>query len=117
LTIAICATAAALRSAVEVAVLARLGGADRSGDTAGFFFADRFTFGTPLFRSALEAAIQGVAGVNGVLSIAYRQRGVTTGWLDLPTVFPLGADRILRIDNDPDWPERGTITVVVEGGR
>lgn len=117
LTIEICATASALRADVEAAVLARLGGADRTGDTAGFFFADRFTFGTPLYRSALEAAIQRVAGVNGVLSITYRQRGVTTGWLDLPLVFPLGADRILRIDNDPDWPERGTITVVVEGGR
>jgi hypothetical protein len=25
--------------------------------------------------------------------------------------------QILRVDNDPSWPERGTIRVISEGGR
>jgi hypothetical protein len=55
--------------------------------------------------------------VKGVLSIDFRRRGVLTGFGPLPEVFPLAADEILRIDNDPDWPERGTIQVFPEGGR
>jgi hypothetical protein len=118
LVIAVCAAPEAFAPDVEAAVLARLGTTNQrsaTGKTA--FFADRFSFGTPLYRSALEAAIQAVPGVNGVLAIAYRQRGVTAGWLDLPAAFPLATDRILRIDNNPDRPERGTIQVIAEGGQ
>jgi hypothetical protein len=82
-----------------------------------FFFADRFTFGSPLYRSRLEAAIQAVPGVLGVRGITYRQRGSFTGFADLPEAVTPSTRQILRIDNDPSWPERGTIRVTVEGGR
>lgn len=117
LQITICVAADSLPADVERRVLDRLGSAIRPDGTSGFFFADRFTFGSPLFRSRLEAAIQAVPGVKGVLSIEVRRRGVLTGFTDLPEIFPLAADQILRIDNDPDWPERGTIQVIPEGGR
>lgn len=117
LAIEICVTAGALGSEVAAAVLARLGRTSQVASAEPGFFANRFTFGTPLYRSALEAAIQGVPGVNGVLAVFCRQRGVTSGWLDLPAVFPLATNHILRIDNNPDWPERGTLRVIAEGGR
>jgi hypothetical protein len=117
LIVEICVAETAIGGNVEAAVLAALSATGSATGAQGFFFADRFTFGTPLYRSVLEAAIQSVPGVNGVLSISYRQRGVTAGWLDLPAVFPLAADRILRIENDPDYPERGTLQVIAEGGQ
>jgi hypothetical protein len=83
----------------------------------GFFYLDRFTFGTPLERSALEAAIQSASGVAGVVSIQYRQRGITPDWTCLPETLPVGPSQILRMDNDPSRPERGTLQVVVEGGK
>jgi len=55
-----------------------------------------------------------VAGVRG---IRYRQRGAFTGFRRLPDVFTPSPTQILRIDNDPSWPERGTIRVIVEGGQ
>ena len=84
----------------------------------GFFYLDRFTFGTPLERSALEAAIQLPYGVAGVVSIQYR-RARCDSHLDLPAgrFCKLGHDQILRMDNDPSCPERGTFQVVVEGGK
>ena len=39
-------------------MLARLADAKLPNGSTGFFYADTFTFGTPLYRSALDAAIQ-----------------------------------------------------------
>ena len=51
LQITVCAQAGWLRGDVEAGVLNRLGSAVRPDGSIGFFFADRFTFGTPLERS------------------------------------------------------------------
>jgi hypothetical protein len=117
LRITVCVLPEWLPGDVERGVLDRLGSATRPDGSTGFFFADRFTFGTPLYRSRLEAAIQAVPGVKGVLSVTYRRRGSLVVFIDLPEVLPLGTTEILRVDNDPDFPERGTIRVLPEGGR
>ncbi len=112
LVIDICVVATATGPNIEAAVLAALNTA-----STGFFFADRFTFGTPLYRSVLEATIQAVPGVNGILRIRYRRRGVTLGFKKLPDVFTPPPNAILRIENNPDFPERGTLKVIAEGGQ
>jgi hypothetical protein len=101
---------------VEASVLRVLGSASRPNDASGFFFADRFSFGTPLYRSRLEAAIQDAPGVLGVRGIQYRQRGNFVNFKRLPETLTPAPSQILRVDNDPSWPERGTIRVIVEGG-
>lgn len=110
LLIDICVKASARRDDVERRARARLSG------PGGFFFADRFTFGTPLYRARLEAAVAGVAGVKGVLDLRYRRRAALNSYQPLPATLALGTGEILRVDNDPDWPERGTITILTEGG-
>ena len=85
--------------------------------TTGFFFTDRFTFGTALEPSALEAAIQSAFGVAGVISIQFRRRGYTNGFVEMTGPVTAARNEILRVDNDPSWPERGTIRVITEGGR
>jgi predicted phage baseplate assembly protein len=117
LRIEVCVTPGWLDGDVEAGVLDRLGSAMRSDDNSGFFFADCFTFGTPLYRSRLEAAIQDVLGVAGVRAITYRKRGSFAGFVDLPEVVAPAPMQILRVDNDPSWPDRGTIRVIPEGGR
>jgi hypothetical protein len=117
IVITVCAATGWLASDIEAGVLARLANAKLPNGTTGFFYADAFTFGTPLYRSALDAAIQSVPGVKGVLDIEYRRRGASDIFQPLPDVLPLGTGEILRIENDPDYPERGTLRVVPEGGR
>ena len=117
LEITVCVTTGWLNSDVEAAVLARLADAEQSDGTEGFFYADSFTFGTPLYRGALEAAIQSVPGVNGVLDVEFRQLGASNVFQPLPEVLQLGTNQILRVENDPSFPERGTIRVIAEGGR
>jgi len=122
LEITVCAQPDAFRGDVKVRVLDALSsGITRSGQKA-FFHPDQFTFGTPLYRSRLEAAIQSVTGVKGVRRIHVRRRGFMDFPADqmednLPEVFEVGRNEIIRVMNDPNWPERGSLKVHVEGGK
>jgi hypothetical protein len=55
--------------------------------------------------------------VAGVVTIQYRQRGITFTFLDLPDTVQIPVDAILRLDNDPSQPERGSLHITVEGGK
>jgi len=82
----------------------------------GFFSPDNFTFGQPLRRSALEAAVQNVPGVMGVEAIRMRVRR-RRDWLAFTqpalTVEPR---QIIRLQNDPLFPGRGSVRVSAHGG-
>ena len=99
---------------VAAAVLARLQSGTLPGGTAGFFDHSLWGFGVPLESSALLAAIQSCAGVDGVGQIQYRQRGRRPDWAPLPPRVSVGPGEILRVDNDPDKPEAGSLEVRVE---
>jgi hypothetical protein len=117
LAIDVCALPEAFRGDVETGVVATLSASGQSGRTAGFFNVNNFTFGQPLERSALEAAIQGVYGVAGVTCIRYRVRGRTAGLAEMPDVVSVAVDEIIRCDNDPSVPEHGSLQVTVMGGK
>jgi hypothetical protein len=117
LRVQVCARPDAFRGDVEAALLVALSATRQRDGTTGFFHVDRWTFGMPLERSALEAAIQNAYGVAGVVTIQYRQRGITFTFLDLPDTVQIPVDAILRLDNDPSRPERGSLHITVEGGK
>jgi len=105
LRIAICVRAGFAFGAVAEAVIAAL------EPPRGFFGPDRFTFGQPLRRPDLEAAVAAVEGVRAVLAIAIRERGRTGFHLfDTPTL-EVAADRILRVENDPNRAGQGSIAL------
>ena len=113
LAIDLCAEAAAFRGDVLAAVRAALS----PTPPGGFFRADNFTFGQTLQRSALEAAIQHAPGVAGVLCIKLRVRGRAARFTEMPDLVTVATDQIIRCDNDPSAPERGSINVNVMGGK
>ena len=117
LKISICVHSHAYPAQVEVRVLKALLGSKTSvNKTRGFFSADNFTFGTPLRRSQLEACIQQVAGVKAVNHITIRRRGYFD-WKSLTgPYFPAGEQEVIRLENDSDYPERGTLQLTMEGG-
>lgn len=112
LQVSLCAHRSAFRGDVELAVLAAL-----RTTAGGFFDHDSWTFGKALERGALEAAIQNAPGVDGVLSLTYRRRGLTNKFVTLPPLLTIGVDQLVRCDNDPNRPDAGTITVTVGGGK
>ncbi|MCW3097923.1 MAG: hypothetical protein JWL77_3541 [Chthonomonadaceae bacterium] len=102
---------------VQSAVLEALFAVRLPDGTPGFLRPERFGFGVSLERSALEAALQAVPDVAGVLRIAYRRAGYQAAWADLPSVVPVAHDAVLRIANDLSRPEKGLAHVMVEGRR
>jgi hypothetical protein len=117
LKIQVCARPDAFRGEVKADLLLVLSAAKSPDGRVGFFQPDRWSFGQSLERSAIEAAIQQAYGVAGVVSILYRQRGVTLTYQPLPEVFAIPLDAILRMDNDNSQPERGSLKIIVEGGK
>jgi hypothetical protein len=117
LKIEVCATADAFRGDVQGAILDALGSGTTRAGQPGFFNPDRFTFGQPLERSALEAAVQRVPGVDGVRAITYRRRGQRQAYVRLPDTLAVSHDHIVRCDNDPSLPDHGSLNVIVKGGK
>jgi hypothetical protein len=110
LQIRICVARHAYRSEVTTNVRTAL-----YGSPISFFAADNFTFGTPLDRSRLEATIQHVPGVRAVEDITFRRRG-QFDWIDLPAAYQPGRNEVLRVENDPLHPDRGSVQLTAEGG-
>lgn len=113
LEICLCVAPNAYRGEVKAAALKALFG-EHGG--AGFFDPDNFRFGTPLPRAALIAALQAVPGARAVEGMKVRRRG----WFDWRAFdefsLAVGVDELVRVANDRDLPERGAVTLVMEGG-
>lgn len=114
--ITLCVATFAYRGEVKEAVLEALFGRGGVRPKPGFFSHDNFTFGTPLERSELESAIQSVPGVKAVEDICIRRRG----WFDWRKFFELtyrvDANEMIRVVNDPNFPERGSLKLDMAGG-
>ena len=117
LEVYVCALPTVFNADVQAAVQNALSAAKNPDGATGFFYVDNFTFGEPLERSALEAAIQNAYGVAGLHCILYRQRGVIVNYVTLPDEVTIQPSQILRVDNDPSRPERGSLLVYVDGGK
>ena len=117
LEVTLCSCPDAFRADVEQAVRMALDTTMHPDGTRGFFHPDRFTFGVALERSALEAALQEVPGVDGVVKVRYRRRGHTPRYVTMADSVPVARDEIVRVDNDPSRPERGSLSIQVRGGK
>jgi hypothetical protein len=117
LAVTVCARPDAFRGDVTQGILSALDAMNHVDGTTGFFHPDRFTFGVALERSAIEAAVQEVPGVDGVIEVRYRRRGHTPGFIAMPDFVPVAKDEIVRVNNDPSHPERGSLRIDVRGGK
>jgi predicted phage baseplate assembly protein len=117
LRIRLCGKPDAYRGDVRAGVERALAPARHADGSSGFFFFGNFTLGSPFERSRLEAAIQRVPGVAGVLAIDYRRRGQSTGFITLPAIVPFAPGEIFRLDNDNNHPERGSYRLDIQGSK
>ena len=111
LSIHVCVEPDAYAGQVHAAIRAALFQGPRA-----FFHPDRFTFGTPLDRSELEAAIQAVPGVRAIDKAWLRRRRRTAWKLFVDLQWRPAAEEVVRVTDDPRFPERGTLQLHLHGG-
>lgn len=112
LEIHFCVKPSAYVGQVQARVMEALLGRGGIRPIKGFFDPDNFTFGTPLKRSALEATIQAVSGVLGVENMRIRGRGITDWRIFDELTFNVGSDQIIRLRNDPRFPNQGSLRLL-----
>jgi hypothetical protein len=112
----ICVASGYFAADVKAALLeAFTAGVDRHG-RPGFFHPDGFTFGTPLYLSAVVARAMAVAGVASVDIRRFQRWGRSAKGELAAGVITASQLEVLRADGDLNFPENGQISFIVEGG-
>jgi Baseplate J-like protein len=81
----------------------------------GFFHPDSWTFGQALHGSEIAGRVQQVTGVEHIISIAIKRWNDPT--LVASELVETRFNEILRVRNDPDAMEEGSIRFQLKGGR
>jgi len=82
------------------------------------FHPDNFTFGQPVYLSALYEAAQAIQGVASVVIDTFQRLRAPLDPKPLDNgVLTIGRLEIARLDNDPNFPERGVLKLTVGGGK
>jgi Baseplate J-like protein len=113
----VCVKPQYFRGDVEAALLRVLGNAVAVNGQRGFFHPDNFSFGDPVYLSALYAAAQQVEGVHFVTIDKFQRLGVAGSSALDSGVLATGRLEIARLDNDPNFAERGVLRLTMEDGR
>lgn len=113
----VCAKPDYFRSDVKAELLDVFSSRRLADGRFGVFHPDNFTFGQPVYTSRLYAAAMAVQGVDSVQITTFRRRGSS----DLKPlddgVLHFARLEIARLDNDPNFPERGSFVVHMQGGK
>jgi hypothetical protein len=105
------------RAQVKQDILRALSASRNPDGSLGFFHPDKLTFGTPVYLSALYAAVMGIEGVDSVEARHFRRRG-DSGVISLADgVLHFGRLEIPRLENSPNFPERGALDIELGGGK
>ncbi len=112
----VCVEPHRFRSDVRAALLDVFSSGTRADGRRGVFHPDELTFGQSVLLSRVYAAAQSVPGVTEVEITMFRRFGspdtsaIDTGELRL------GRKEIARLDNNPNFPDRGVLRITVGGG-
>jgi hypothetical protein len=105
------------RGHVKVALAARFSNRVNADGSSGFFHPDNLGLGQSIYLSRIVAAAQSVAGVASVVVVRFHRFFEQPNMEIGNGILPLAYDEIAQLDNDPDHPERGQLSIVVGGGR
>lgn len=105
------------RSDVKEALLRIFSKARLSDGELGFFHPDNFSFGQPVYLSTIYAAAQKVEGVRFVTVETFRRLGSQSAQALDDGVLTLGRLEVARLDDDPNFAERGVFRLTMEGGK
>ncbi|MGI9102240.1 MAG: putative baseplate assembly protein [Terriglobales bacterium] len=117
LEMTICVKPDYFKADVEAAMRQKLSNRALPDGTLGAFHPDNFTFGQTVYLSAIYEIVQHTDGVESVQITKFQRQGsklnegLKTGRLNFTGL------EIPRLDNDPNFPEHGKLTLNMAGGR
>ena len=106
-----------LRGHVEAALLDVFSNRVLPDGRLGFFHPDNLTFGDGIYLSELVATAQAVTGVESVQVTTLQRLGEGDNGEIQNGLLPLSPLEIAQLDNDPNFPEHGTLKLTIGGGR
>jgi hypothetical protein len=112
----VCVLPGHFAATVKLGLLKRLSsGADGLGQL-GFFHPDHFSFGQGLALSTLMEAAHSVTGVASLQVEVFQRWGKTPNQEIAQGLIGAALLEVLRLDNDPNFPENGRLLLNMQGG-
>lgn len=105
------------RGHVKAALLDLFSSRDLPDGRRGLFHPNNLSFGDPIFLSPLIAAARSVPGVADVQINTLQRLGEPPDDALTSGVLRIDPDEIARMEDDPNFPERGQLTLAMRGGR
>lgn len=96
---------------VKQALLDELSNRTLPDGRRGLFHPDNFTFNQPVYLSPIYAAAQAVSGVDSVVITKFQRQGIDSDTPIQSGRLDMGRLEIARLDNDPNFPEHGVLTL------
>ncbi|WP_426105204.1 putative baseplate assembly protein [Massilia sp. TSP1-1-2] len=112
----VCVAPGFFSAPVEKALYQALGAGRDANGQAGFFHPDHFTFGDPLSVSRLIAAAMQVSGVASIEVLRFQRWGKPADHEIENARIQAAPLEVLRLDNDPSFPENGHLMLTMCGG-
>ncbi|WP_431066970.1 putative baseplate assembly protein [Methylotuvimicrobium sp.] len=113
----VCVLPSFVKAQVKAELLKTFSNRTLPGGGMGFFHPDNLTFGEDVYLSKIVAEAQTVHGVESVTITRLQRFGQPANDEIENGVLPLGLLEIARMDNDPNFPENGKLTLELRGGR
>ena len=113
----VCVRPEYFRSAVKAALLDVFSSRNLPDDRRGVFHPDNFSFGQPVFLSRIYSAAQNVAGVESVRITKFERQGRSSDEALKSGRLTLDRLEIARLDNEPNFPDRGLFQLKLGGGK
>jgi hypothetical protein len=117
ITLHICVKSDFFRSQVLLAVQAELGSGVLPDGRIAVFHPDNFSFGEVVYLSRIVAAAQAVEGVEAVWALKFQRMAAPDAASLENGAIPIGRLEIAQLANNPNFRERGRLTLEAGGGK
>jgi hypothetical protein len=112
----VCVQTGYFQSNVRAALLDTFSNRQLSSNHRGYFHPDEWTFGEPVYLNPLIATAMQVPGVQYVEVLRFQRWGQDPNNEIDDGLVEMGRLEIALLDNDPNAPENGRLTLTLEGG-
>lgn len=113
----VCVRPEYFRSTVEAALLDVFSSRQLPDERHGVFHPDEFSFGQPVLLSRIYSAAQSVPGVESVRITKFERQGSASDVALKSGQLTFDRLEIARLDNDPNFPDRGLFHLRLDGGK